>query len=168
MLTLLIKLWVALRVLTPTESLHRAQFAAFTRQDTDPDGICINSAAEQCLTYIWTNLIFSLEGISRPRVRWKTVILFKFGCRERRNVWGQLWALSFLQAAVWSIPTFLCPSAKFWRGSVVKGIPLGYYDFWCILFCKEGAFCLGDREMKQISFRKAVPVPNFCIVKVEN
>lgn len=51
---------------------------------------------------------------------------------------------------------------------MVQGIPLGYYNFWCILCWKEGAFCLGDREMKQISFREAVPVPNFCIVKAQN
>lgn len=56
----------------------------------------------------------------------------------------------------------------FWRGSVLKGIPLGYCSFLHILFWKERAFCLGDREMKRISFREAVLVPNFCIVKAQN
>lgn len=56
----------------------------------------------------------------------------------------------------------------FCRGSIIEGIPLGYCSFPCILFWKEGAFCLGEREMKRISFREAVLVPNFCIVKAQN
>lgn len=129
--------------------------------------LCINSAAEKCLTYIWTNLILSLEGISRHRVRGRKDCVKIWGRRKSKCLRTGM-DLEFPSGCIWSLPTFLFPWAKFWRGSMVEEIPLGYYNFWCILFWKEGAFCLGDREMKQISFREAVLVPNFCIVKAQN
>lgn len=119
--------------------------------------------------YSRINLMITLGWISKLRIR-SFFFFHSMSVEEERKGWVEerpmLWVSFNLLSA--GPQHFSFCELIFYKESIAKGTLLGYCSFWCVLFWKEGAFYLGDREMKRISFRKAVLVPNLCIVKVQN